>query len=52
MRRARRAAMLEAIPLGRMGQPTEVAELAVFLASDESSYCTGGEYLVDGGLSA
>jgi len=44
--------MLEAIPLGRMGQPTEVAELAVFLASDESSYCTGGEYLVDGGLSA
>jgi 3alpha(or 20beta)-hydroxysteroid dehydrogenase len=44
--------MLEAVPLGRMGQPTEVAELAVFLASDESSYCTGGEYLVDGGLSA
>jgi 3alpha(or 20beta)-hydroxysteroid dehydrogenase len=52
MRPARRAAMLAAVPLGRMGQPAEVAELAVFLASDESSYCTGGEYLVDGGLSA
>ena len=52
MRPARRAALLQAVPLGRMGQPAEVAELALFLASDESSYCTGGEYLVDGGLSA
>jgi len=39
-------------PLGRVGQPEEVAELAAFLASDRSSFCTGGDYLVDGGLLA
>ena len=37
-------------PIGRIGQPIEVARLALFLASDESSYCTGAEYLVDGGF--
>ena len=37
------------IPISRIGRPEEVAELAVFLASDESGYCTGGEFVVDGG---
>ena len=39
-------------PLGRIGTPEEVAELAAFLASDKSGFCTGGDYLVDGGLLA
>jgi meso-butanediol dehydrogenase / (S,S)-butanediol dehydrogenase / diacetyl reductase len=39
-------------PLGRIGTPAEVAELALFLASDEASFCTGGDYLIDGGLLA
>lgn len=38
--------------LGRIGQPEEVTGIAVFLASDESSYCTGGFYMVDGGITA
>jgi meso-butanediol dehydrogenase/(S,S)-butanediol dehydrogenase/diacetyl reductase len=42
----------EAHPLGRIGTPEEVSELAAFLASDRSSFCTGGDYLVDGGLLA
>jgi len=37
-------------PMGRLGKPTEVAQLAVFLASDESSYITGHAHLVDGGM--
>jgi 2-keto-3-deoxy-L-fuconate dehydrogenase len=37
-------------PLGRLGTPAEVAALAVFLASDESSYITGQPHLVDGGM--
>jgi 3alpha(or 20beta)-hydroxysteroid dehydrogenase len=36
-------------PIPRAAQPREVANLALFLASDESSFCTGAEYLVDGG---
>jgi meso-butanediol dehydrogenase / (S,S)-butanediol dehydrogenase / diacetyl reductase len=39
-------------PLGRVGTVEEVAELAAFLLSDQSSFCTGGDYLVDGGLLA
>ena len=37
-------------PLGRPGKPEEVATFIVFLASDESSFSTGSEYVVDGGL--
>lgn len=37
------------VPLGRMGQPQEISKLVVFLASDESSFSTGGEFLADGG---
>lgn len=39
----------QAGPLGRVGEPEEVSNLIVFLASDESSYSTGSEFLVDGG---
>jgi 3alpha(or 20beta)-hydroxysteroid dehydrogenase len=40
------------MPIPRIGQPDEVARAALFLASDESSYCTGSELLVDGGMLA
>ena len=42
----------DAHPLGRIGTPEEVADLVVFLASDKAAFCTGGDYLVDGGLLA
>ena len=42
----------DAHPLGRIGTAEEVAELAAFLASDKAAFCTGGDYLIDGGLLA
>jgi 3alpha(or 20beta)-hydroxysteroid dehydrogenase len=44
--------VLRTVPLRRMAQPSEVATVALFLASDEASYCTGGEFIVDGGVTA
>jgi NAD(P)-dependent dehydrogenase (short-subunit alcohol dehydrogenase family) len=40
------------IPLGRIGQPRDIANAALFLASDESSFMTGAEMIVDGGFMA
>jgi NAD(P)-dependent dehydrogenase (short-subunit alcohol dehydrogenase family) len=41
-----------AVPMGRLGTGTDIEGLAVFLASDESAYCTGGLYMCDGGATA
>jgi len=44
------AAMQNRIPLKRFGQPEDVAKLVTFLASDDASFITGGEYNIDGGI--
>jgi NAD(P)-dependent dehydrogenase (short-subunit alcohol dehydrogenase family) len=41
-----------AIPMGRMGEPEDVANMNLFLASDEARYVTGAEFVVDGGFTA
>lgn len=46
------ASMSMGTPLQRYGEPEEVAAMMLFLASEESSFCTGGVYMVDGGVSA
>jgi NAD(P)-dependent dehydrogenase (short-subunit alcohol dehydrogenase family) len=49
---AKKQRRLVHIPMGRFGQAKEMAQAALFLASDESSYVTGTEFLVDGGITA
>lgn len=44
--------LVDRIPLGRLGTADEIADLAVFLASDESSYCSGHEFVADGAQTA
>ncbi len=46
------AAHAATVPVGRLGRPEEVAALVVFLASDDARFCTGGNHVCDGGLTA
>ncbi len=49
---ATKRSIADRIPLQRYGEPEDVARLMLFLTSDESGFCTGGVYMVDGGRSA
>jgi NAD(P)-dependent dehydrogenase (short-subunit alcohol dehydrogenase family) len=44
-----RSGLAAAVPLGRLGRPDEIANMALFLASDEASFVNGAELFVDGG---
>ena len=48
----RREYVLSRIPMGRIGEPEEIAQGILFLASDDSSYMTGSELVIDGGMTA
>ncbi|MBN8966084.1 MAG: SDR family oxidoreductase, partial [Rhizobiales bacterium] len=47
-----RARITRDIPLGRLGTPAEVADMCVYLLSDEARFVTGAEFVIDGGLTA
>ena len=47
-----REATVGMVPIGRMGNPREIGRVAVFLASDDSSFCAGAEFFVDGGVAS
>ncbi len=49
---AKKQRRLVHVPMGRFGEAKEIAYAALYLASDESSYVTGTEFLVDGGITA
>jgi len=49
---AKKQRRLVHVPMGRFGEAAEIAKAALFLASDESSYITGTDFLVDGGITA
>lgn len=52
VKKSRVSQLAKKIPLQRTAQPVEVTDLVVYLASDESGYVTGAEFVIDGGLSA
>jgi 3(or 17)beta-hydroxysteroid dehydrogenase len=47
-----RGQLMRDIPLGRLGEPAEVAAMCIYLLSDESAFVTGAEFVIDGGLTA
>ena len=47
-----RASLVAQVPLGRIAQPSEIAALIAYLASDESQFVTGAELVIDGGMTA
>jgi 3(or 17)beta-hydroxysteroid dehydrogenase len=49
---AARARITRDIPLGRLGTPAEVADMCIYLLSDESRFVTGAEFVIDGGMTA
>lgn len=49
---AARKAFIARQPMGRLGRPEEIADLCLYLASDESAFVTGAEFVIDGGMTA